>query len=132
MRVVAVTLLLITAVFAASAEDVSIKVHVNGTLQSYDPAAVLRNGTVYVPLRQGAASLGTECRWVPEQNMAKLCTHSSCVFVPKSGGIVVNGSLLLPLRKMGEALGASVAWDAGKQTVTIQSGTPPARRGCCG
>lgn len=132
MRVVAVTLLLISAVFAACAEDVSVEVYVNGTLQSYDPPAVLRNGTVYVPLRQGAESFGTECHWVPEQNVAKLCTQSSCVFVPKSDGIVVNGSLLLPLRKMGEALGASVAWDAEKQTVTIQSGTPPATRGCCG
>jgi hypothetical protein len=32
---------------------------------------------------------------------------------------VVNGSLLLPLRKMGEATGAKVFWDAPKRAVRI-------------
>ncbi len=109
-------LLMAATAFAA---DVPVKVYVDGTLQSYSPAARLRNGTVYVPLRQGADSLGVQCKWQASANTAQICTANGCTIIRKSEGIVVDGSLFLPLRRMGNALGAKVTWDAAKRAVMI-------------
>lgn len=101
------------------AADVPVKVYVDGKLQSYNPPAVLRAGTVYVPLRAGAQSLGISVKWHDDTQMAQICTDKGCTLIRKSEGIIVNGSLLLPLRKMGEATGAKVVWDGAKKAVLI-------------
>jgi len=121
MRMIIGIAVLTTALAAAHAEDVSVKVYVNGEPQDYSPSARLRDGTVYVPLRQGAESLGAKCKWQAQTNTAQICSDRGCALIRKSEGIIVNGSLFLPLRKMGQALGAKVSWDAGEQAVTIQS-----------
>ena len=120
MRPLIVVGLLLCALAPAWAGDVPVKVYVDGRLQGYTPAARLRDGTVYVPLRQGAESLGVQCKWQPRTNTAQVCTDNGCAIIRKSEGIVVNGSLLLPLRRMGNAVGARVTWDAARQAVTIQ------------
>jgi hypothetical protein len=115
--VICLTLLMTTTAFAA---DVLVKVYVDGKLQSYDPAARLRGGAVYVPLRQGAESLGAQCKWQPETSIAQICSDSGCTLIRKREGIIVDGRLFLPLRRMGEALGATVSWDAEGQAVHIR------------
>lgn len=106
-------------VVAALAADVPVKVYVNGRQQNYNPPAVLRGGTVYVPLRAGARSLGLDVKWHADAQAAQICTDTGCMLIPSKQGIIVNGSLLLPLRKMGEATGAKVTWDAAAKTVRI-------------
>ena len=110
-------LLVLTTAFAA---DIPVNVYVDGTPESYSPAARLRDGTVYVPLRQGADSLGVVCKWQASTNTAQICTDNGCTIIRKREGIVVDGSLFLPLRRMGNALGAKVTWDAAQRAVIIQ------------
>lgn len=119
MRTALLTILAVSITTLALAADVPVKVYVDGKLQSYNPPAVLRGDTVYVPLRAGAQSLGISVKWHDDTQMAQVCTDKGCSLIRKSEGIVVNGSLLLPLRKMGEATGAKVSWDASNKAVRI-------------
>ena len=121
MRTLIVGLLLCGMAVAACAEDVTVKVYVDGKLQKYDPPARIRTGKTYVPLRQGAESVGAECKWLAKASTAQICTDDRCILIRKSEGIIVGGRLFLPLRKMGEAVGAKVAWDAKKKAVFIES-----------
>ena len=108
----------------ASAADVIVKVFVNGKEQSYAPSARLRNGVTYVPLRQGAQSLGFTCEWLVNENAAKVCDEKQCIMIPKKDGLIVNGSMFLPLRKVAEAFKAKVAWDPKKKAVLIEKTKP--------
>lgn len=104
------------------AQDVPVNVFVNGKPQKYDPPALVRDGVTYVPLRQGAVSLGLSVEWMAELNAAQVCDSVSCILIPKNEGIIINGRLMLPLRKMGEFMGARVTWDGARRAVLIQSG----------
>ncbi|MBP8952887.1 MAG: copper amine oxidase N-terminal domain-containing protein [Armatimonadetes bacterium] len=104
---------------AVLAADAPVKVYVDGKLQTYSPPAILRGGSVYVPLRAGAKSLGIDVKWIAASQTAQICTDQGCTLIPKSDGVIVNGSLLLPLRKMGEATGAKVSWDPAAKAVRI-------------
>lgn len=119
MRTVFVALVALSVSTAVFAADVPVKVVVNGKLQSYNPPALMRGGTVYVPLRAGAQSLGLEVKWDATRKVAQLCDDSGCAFIMQSDGITHNGRLLLPLRRMGDITGARVVWDATKKTVVI-------------
>lgn len=119
MRYIVTVFLLVAIASCVTADDLLVKVYVNGKAQSYDPSARVRNGTTYVPLRQGAESLGFSVKWMAEQNMAQICTESACMMIPKNDGIIVDSRLFLPLRKMAEAFGADVKWDAAKKAVII-------------
>ena len=110
----------LSAPLLAQAKDTPVAVYVNGKLKSFDPAARVRDGVTYVPLRQGANALGFDVKWIAEQGMAQVCSETSCVMIPKKDGIIVNGSLFLPLRKMGEAMGSKVSWDAARKAVVIE------------
>ena len=68
-------------------------------------------------------------KWIAEQNVAQVCTESTCILIPKKKGIIVNGRLLLPLRLMGEALGAKVQWDGAAKAVRIEKKTSQPRFG---
>ncbi|MCE5217349.1 copper amine oxidase N-terminal domain-containing protein [bacterium] len=119
MRTALALSLLVGVLGMASAQDVMVKVTVDGKSQSYNPAARMRGGTVYVPLRQGAQSLGVQVKWHADSQRAQVCTPTGCSFIRQSEGIMVNGSLFPPLRKMGEATGAKVFWDAPNKAVRI-------------
>ena len=131
MRTVLLVFVALSMAAAVLAADVPVKVYVNGKPQSYNPPAVLRGGTVYVPLRAGALSLGLTVKWHADTQCAQICTDKGCVLIRKSQGIMVKGRLLLPLRKMGEATGAKVVWDAQKRAVFItkQTGSSAAAGG---
>ncbi len=123
MRPVLLLLLLLSfalsAALGAWAADVPVKVFVNGKAQSYNPPALARDGKTYVPLRQGAESLGYTVEWLPAENGAKVCDNDSCLLIRKNEGLVVNGALFLPLRKMSESFGAKVSWDPKRKAVVI-------------
>ena len=55
----------------------------------------------------------------PAENGAKVCDQNSCLLIRKAEGLVVNGALFLPLRKMSESFGAKVAWDPRAKAVII-------------
>lgn len=119
LRITALVVAALANCALALAADVPVKVYVNGKLQSYNPPALLRGGTVYVPLRAGAESLGISVKWHADTQCAQVCTDTGCVLIRKSQGILVNGRLMLPLRKMAEVTGVRVVWDAAKKAVFI-------------
>jgi hypothetical protein len=120
MRIAITVVLLMGAAVAAHAQDQPASVYVDGKLQTYRPPARVRAGVTYVPLRQGAQSLGLECKWLEKQGRAQICAKSGCALIRKSEGIIVEGSLFLPLRRMGEVCGARVQWDAVGKAVLIE------------
>jgi len=119
LRVVLPAALALSIATVGLAADVPVKVYINGTLQSYSPPAVMRDGTAYVPLRAGAESLGLTVKWEESTKTAHLCTDIGCTFIRQSEGITVNGRLLLPLRRMAEVTGAMIRWDAQQRAVLI-------------
>lgn len=119
LGVILTATMILSIAAVAPAADVPVKVYVDGTLQSYDPPALVRDGTAYVPLRAGAESLGLTVKWQETARMAQLCSDTGCTFIQQSEGITVNGRLLLPLRRMAEVTGAMVRWDATQRAVLI-------------
>jgi hypothetical protein len=119
MRILISLLFLLAFACVAFAADVPAKVFVNGKLQTYNPPAITRDGKTYVPLRQGAQSLGYTVEWLPAENAAKVCDDKSCLLIRKAEGITLQGSMFLPLRHMGESFGAKVRWDPKSQAVII-------------
>jgi hypothetical protein len=119
MRTALLAFLALSTTAAVLAAGVPVKVYVNGKPQSYSPPAIMRGGTVYVPLRAGGKSLGVAVKWHADRKTAQVCTDAGCTLIKQSEGITVNGSLLLPLRKLGEATGARVSWDAPNKAVRI-------------
>lgn len=119
MQVILLATAALTIATVTMAADVPVRVYINGTAQSYSPPALMRDGTVYVPLRAGAESLGLTVKWEESTKTAQLCTAVGCTFIRQSEGITVSGRLLLPLRRMAEVTGAMVRWDAQQRAVLI-------------
>jgi hypothetical protein len=101
------------------AADEIVKVYVAGKAVSFTPAARIRNGTTYAPLRAAAQAVGAEVQWSEASQTALVCTDQACANIKKSQGIVVDGSLLIPVRLMSQALGRAVTWDAASRSVRI-------------
>ena len=119
-RVSAVVAVLLLALSAGLADEI-VTVYVDGKQVDFRPAARVRAGTAYAPLRATAESLGAEVKWNAAAQMASVCRSTLCVAVRKSDGITVDNQMLVPLRLLGEALGAQVAWDGGRRAVVIKS-----------
>lgn len=119
MRLLLIAVLALGLSTAALAADIPVKVFINGKLQSYTPPAMLRAGSVYVPLRAGAESLGLHVDWNDELKAAQVCSDTGCVLIREKEGINLKGSLLLPLRKMGEVTGAKFVWDGPRKSVFV-------------
>ncbi len=120
MRTALLVVLCLSITAAVLAADVPVKVYVDGKLQSYDPPAALRGGTVYVPLRAGAESLGLKVTWRPASKLVQVCRPNGCALLKQSEGIMVGDSLFLPLRRMADITGAKVDWKAAARTVEIE------------
>ncbi len=108
----------------ALAADQIVKLYSGGKLVPCDPAARVREGVTYAPLRAAAEAVGAHVEWKAASQMALVCTDAQCVSVRKNQGIIVDGSLLIPVRLLSEALGRDVTWDAAAKAVRIGPGKP--------
>lgn len=94
------------------------------------------NGSTLIALRPIFQALGAEVAWdgstqtvsaVKGQTTVKLQIGSKTAYINGSPatlqapGKVINGSTMVPLRFVSEALGSKVGWDQATQTVTITS-----------
>ncbi|WP_337101029.1 beta-propeller domain-containing protein [Paenibacillus sp. YIM B09110] len=120
---------------AAAQAEIAIKV--NGVPLSLSTAAFIENGSVLVPLREIAESLGAKVGYGTSENGAKEATlkrgERSAALTIGSTTMVANGKsvklavaprllgkvTIVPLRALSEALGTVVAWDARNKLVTI-------------
>ena len=113
--------LLAVVVAMVVAGDVLVKVYVDGKLMDFEPAARVRNGTTYAPLRAAAEAVGAHVTWNAKSQMAVVCRGQQCVPIKKSQGIIILGRLLIPLRLMATALNCQVRWDEQARAVRIET-----------
>ena len=119
MKRVIMALTLAIALAAGAGADTLVDVYVNGTKQDFSPAARVREGTTYAPLRAAAEAVGAEVKWIESQQIAIICQADACAIIRKQQGIIISGRLLIPVRLMAEALDAKVAWDGQRKAVMI-------------
>ena len=117
-------LTLVTALAAGSWADTLVDIYVNGQKQEFVPAARVREGKAYAPLRAAAEAVGAEVKWIESQQVAIICEADACAIIRKQQGIIVSGRLLIPLRLLAEALDAEVSWDGERKAVRIVTEPP--------
>jgi hypothetical protein len=116
----------------------NIRVLVDGTpVRFVDQGPVMRGSRVLVPLRGVFERLGANVVWDRATNTVNATRGERMVKLPLNGttatvggqtitldepAMVLNGRALVPLRFLGESLGATVDWRAADLTVTIKSG----------
>lgn len=143
---VGVLLLSITSGMAA------IQVELNGRPLSFRVPPTLVGGRTMVPMREIFESLGAQVNW--DAPTSTVTAHKGATHVRLGIGdpratvngrtvlldtpaMILNGSTMVPLRFISEALGADVRWFGATQTVSITTGaavppgdaTEPGRRG---
>lgn len=119
MRHIVTALTLMTALAASICADTLVDIYVNGQKQEFVPAARVREGKAYAPLRAAAEAVGAEVKWIESQQVAIICEADACAIIRKQQGIIVSGRLLIPLRLLAEALDAEVSWDGERKAVRI-------------
>jgi hypothetical protein len=120
----------------AAAKDF-VTVNVNGTKVESDVSAVLVNGSTMLPLRAVSNALGIkneEIQWNQGSKSIEIRSGGKYIFlaVGATGALlddsmitlntapyIENGTTLVPVRFVSEALGATVSWDGASKTVTI-------------
>ncbi|AEF93997.1 copper amine oxidase-like domain-containing protein [Desulfotomaculum nigrificans CO-1-SRB] len=129
-----VLIIALTIVTPAGATQIFIDGH-----QLKAPTAV-ENGTTLVPLRPIFQSLGANVTW-DDGTKTVTATKGDLVLTLRIGyktaylnhqpialqvpAKVIEGSTMVPLRFVSEALGADVNWDGTSKTITITSNSPP-------
>ena len=118
------------------AQAAALSVLVNGTVLTGDVAPFIQNGRVLVPMRAIFEALGADVTWdastqtvtategdtsvslVIGQNTATVGEDEDNLDVPAQ---IVNGSTVVPLRFVSEAMGAQVSWEAGQNQVVVNA-----------
>lgn len=113
-----------------------IQVKINNIGVSYGAPPILEDGRVLVPFRGIASSLGANVEWNETERKVTLTLNEKKVelvigsdtAVTNSGIIklavpakIINGSTYVPLRFVGESMGAKIDWDAEKRIVSIST-----------
>ena len=119
MKRVVMALTLAAALATSVYADTLVDVYVNGTKQDFSPAARVREGTTYAPLRAAAEAVGADVKWIESEQVAIICRADACAIIRKQQGMIVSGRLLIPVRLMAEALDAKVSWDGQRKAVMI-------------
>lgn len=117
---------------AAAAGDITLVV--NGAVVRADVPPVIVDGRTLVPIRVVSESLGAQVSWEATTRVATIVSGASQI-VLKVGEVratvdgapvtldsparIINGRTMVPIRFVGEALGATVAWDATKRQVSV-------------
>ena len=111
-------------------------VKINGEVQNYCQPAIVVNGSTMVPMRGVFETLGATISWDQKtqtvtgtkgSNIIKITVGSKTAYVSgtkvtlTTSAMIQNGSTLVPLRFVSEALGANVAWDQKTNTASITS-----------
>lgn len=129
---------------AVSAHEHGITVHFNGKLIHFDSPPIVENGRTLVPFRAIFEKVGASVAFDAATNKvtgsrgninvemtlnsatAMVNGRSVTLDVPPT---IVSRRTLVPLRFIGEALGAQVSWDPVRQRIDIDDANYPARGG---
>lgn len=127
-----------TTTTTAPRTSAPIKVIVDGTPVAFsDQGPMVSSGRVLVPLRGVFEAMGASVDWDPDSRhvmaakgenrtelwagkvIAKVNGNNMSLDEPAR---LVNGRIMVPLRFVSEALGATVNWKADARTVSIETG----------
>lgn len=123
---------LLVATVAMSVNAYAVTVQVNN--EPIDTEAVIVDGRTLVPVRGVFEALNYEVSWDGATKTATLTngentvvitsgmttfTVNDMVVTPEVPQQIVEGRFMLPLRAVGEAVGAEFEWDAATKTVNI-------------
>lgn len=113
-----------------------VTVLIDGVKQTFDQPAIVKNGSTLVPLRGVFEALKADVKWDQSSQTVtankgdttiKLTVGQSTAIVNSktvtlaAKAEVINGSTMVPLRFVSEALGADVKWDNATSTAIITS-----------
>ncbi|SEJ93188.1 copper amine oxidase N-terminal domain-containing protein [Paenibacillus polymyxa] len=108
------------------------KLFVNG--EKYDAKPINRNGTTLVPFRTASEALNAKVSWDPKEKAVtvsrngvsvKLFVNSAKAYINgqpysiEQPASIVDGTTMVPVRVIGEALGANVKWEPESQSVVV-------------
>ncbi|MEK3761322.1 stalk domain-containing protein [Paenibacillus sp. FSL P4-0338] len=130
-----VATLLFTQVGTALA-DSTINVYLKGKLQTFEQSAIIKDGSTLVPMRAIFEALGATVKWDGKQQIIDATKGEKVIRLQigwKGAWIgetkvaldaapqIINGSTMVPLRFIGEALGEKVEWDSTSRSVLIST-----------
>ncbi len=135
-RFVAVSMAIL--MFAGNAFASGISVNLNGENVVFsNQQPIIFEGRTLIPLRGVFEKLGYEIKWdattksaefVNENKKVKITVNSDICVVDDDmayhldvPAMIINGSMMLPLRAVGEAAGLEVEWDSDTKTVSLLS-----------
>lgn len=111
-----------------------LSVYIDGIPQEFTVAPFIENGTTLVPMRAIFEALGAEVKWI-EHSKTVIATKQDVTVEIKIGSYfaklndeivkltvqprLVEGTTMVPLRFVSEALGAEVEWDGDTRTIQI-------------
>ncbi len=136
-RLVAIALIMaIAAVLPRPAAAQAVAVVVDGQVIAFDRPPAVIAGRLLIPLRGVFERLGAQVEWYPDPGRV-VARHGATVVVLQPGNrralvdgravlldvppVVLGGRTLVPLRFVGEALGAGVSWDPVGRIVYVTS-----------
>lgn len=122
--------------FNVAFADDTINVYLRGKLQSFEQAPIIKDGSTMVPMRAIFEALGATVKWDGEKQIIDAYKGDKVIRLQigwKGAWIgetkvdldvapeIVNGSTMVPLRFVGEALGEKVEWDGDTRSVLIST-----------
>ena len=132
LSLIAAAMVMTTAVSAAEGVNVT----VNGV--AVDTQGVIVDGRTMVPVRGVFEQIGYTVEWDANTKTATLTkgsdtvemtqgkmyfTYNGTQITPDVPQQIINGSFMLPLRAVGEAINADVEWDADTKTASLTVST---------
>ena len=131
-------ILLLTMLSSSSvfAEEKQIRIFINGEVEAFSIKPINVNGSVLVPMRAIFERFDAEVSWdnakkqvtaVKGKTTIVLTVQSKTAYINESPvelntePQIVNGSTMVPLRIVGEALGSTVSWDSAEYAVRIDT-----------
>ncbi len=123
----------------ATASMAAIHVDINGNPLMLNTPPMLMGGTTMVPLRSIFESLGARVHWNDAMRTITATKNDTTVqlgigdrratvngqdVMLDTPARIVNGTTMVPLRFISEALGAEVRWDESAQSVSISTDIP--------
>ncbi len=137
--IIALTLLTAVALLLSSAAPAGaatrIKLVINGVTVPSDVAPTVQNGRVMVPIRVISEYLGAQVSYEAKTKTVTVALNGTTVtlrigdkkaYINKAlvtldvAATAPGGHTIVPLRFIGQALGATVNWDSKTSTVTIR------------
>lgn len=140
-RFIAISMVALTLCQSVFAADISVNLD-GESVEFADQSPVVVEGRTLIPLRGVFEKLGYEITWEGETKTASFVKDNDVVMVTVNSleftvndevkaldvpAQIINGSMMLPLRAIGEAAGLEVDWDGVTKTVDLKSEVVDAR-----